>query len=149
MGAGRRHQPLAALTPRESQVLALMAEGRTNRAISQLLFMSEQAVEPDGDLLQAPTAHDSDQDHRRVLAVVAYLPAAMTGAASGSWAREIAAAAIQPATTGPRSHVGREIESMTPKCTGGGSPYIRDHPGIYPSLSRGWHLRECRNSGAA
>ena len=74
MGATRRHQPLSELSPRESQVLALMAEGRTNRAISDDLSVTERAVERHvtgifGKLgLQA-----TGQDHRRVLAVLTYL----------------------------------------------------------------------------
>lgn len=74
MGAARRHQPLAELSPRESQVLALMAEGRTNRAISEELSVTERAVERHvtgifGKLGLHATAHD----HRRVLAVLTYL----------------------------------------------------------------------------
>jgi DNA-binding NarL/FixJ family response regulator len=67
-------EPLAALTPREREVLALMAEGRSNAAISQRLFVSEGAVGKHtasifGKLGLAP----SDDDNRRVLAVLAYL----------------------------------------------------------------------------
>ena len=62
------------LNEREREVLAMMAEGRTNRAISQSLFMSERAVERHVTAiftkLELPL---TDQDHRRVLAVVAYL----------------------------------------------------------------------------
>ena len=69
-----RPDPLDGLSPRESEVLALMAEGRTNRAIAGELFMSERAVERHvtsifTKLDLAPT----EQDHRRVLAVLAYL----------------------------------------------------------------------------
>jgi DNA-binding NarL/FixJ family response regulator len=69
-----RTQPLAKLTPRERDVLALMAEGRSNAAIAQRLFVSESAVGKHtasifGKLDLAP----SDDDHRRVLAVLAYL----------------------------------------------------------------------------
>ncbi|GIH93118.1 response regulator [Planobispora siamensis] len=72
-----RHEPLAALTPREREVLELMAEGRSNAAISQRLFLSESAVGKHtasifGKLGLAP----SDDDNRRVLAVLAYLNAA-------------------------------------------------------------------------
>jgi DNA-binding NarL/FixJ family response regulator len=73
---GRRGEgsPLERLNDREREVLAMMAEGRTNRAISQSLFMSERAVERHVTAiftkLDLPL---SDQDHRRVLAVVAYL----------------------------------------------------------------------------
>ncbi|MFF3437711.1 response regulator [Streptosporangium sp. NPDC002721] len=72
-----RHQPLGALTPREREVLELMAEGRSNAAISQRLFLSESAVGKHtasifGKLDLAP----SDDDNRRVLAVLTYLNAA-------------------------------------------------------------------------
>jgi DNA-binding NarL/FixJ family response regulator len=69
-----RSRPLGALTPREREVLAQMAEGRSNAAISQRLFLSESAVAKHtanifGKLGLAP----SDDDNRRVLAVLAYL----------------------------------------------------------------------------
>ena len=72
----RRHrdQRLAALTPREREVLSLMAEGRSNHAIAGALYVTEGAVEKHvknifGKLGLAQT----DDDHRRVLAVLAYL----------------------------------------------------------------------------
>jgi serine/threonine-protein kinase PknK len=72
----RRDDPLAELTPREREVLALMAEGRSNSAIARRLFLTEGAVEKNvrGILmkLRLPVAED---DHRRVLAVVTYLGA--------------------------------------------------------------------------
>lgn len=73
-----RHQddPLAALTPREREVLALMAEGRSNSGIASHLVISEGAVEKNvrGILakLNLPVSEDS---HRRVLAVLTYLGA--------------------------------------------------------------------------
>jgi DNA-binding NarL/FixJ family response regulator len=69
--------PLERLTAREGEVLQLMAEGKTNRAISQLLFMSERGVERHVTgiftKLDLPV---TDQDHRRVLAVLAYVKGA-------------------------------------------------------------------------
>ena len=73
---GRRGNggPLERLTEREGEVLQLMAEGKTNRAISQQLYMSERAVERHVTgiftKLDLPV---TDQDHRRVLAVLAYV----------------------------------------------------------------------------
>ena len=69
--------PLERLTEREGEVLQLMAEGKTNRAISQQLYMSERAVERHVTgiftKLDLPV---TDQDHRRVLAVLAYVKGA-------------------------------------------------------------------------
>ncbi len=69
-----RRTPLAELTPREREVLALMAEGRTNAAIARSLVITTKAVSKNiariFDKLGLPP---SDDDHRRVLAVLAYL----------------------------------------------------------------------------
>jgi DNA-binding NarL/FixJ family response regulator len=70
----RRDERLAALTPREREVLSLMAEGRSNHAIARALYVTEGAVEKHvknifGKLGLAQT----DDDHRRVLAVLTYL----------------------------------------------------------------------------
>ncbi len=71
---GRRHDPLAALTPREREVIALMAEGRTNGAIGQQLVIGVGAVEKNvTSIFQKLGLDDSGNDHRRVLAVVAWL----------------------------------------------------------------------------
>ena len=74
LGRARGKGPLDALTEREREVLGLMAEGRTNRAIATELFLSERAVERHVTSifgkLDLPTG---EQDHRRVLAVLAYL----------------------------------------------------------------------------
>ena len=74
LGRHRHEGPLDALTPRERQVLGLMAEGRTNHAIAQELFVSDRAVERHltsiFNKLDLPTG---ENDHRRVLAVLAHL----------------------------------------------------------------------------
>lgn len=71
---GRRHDPLATLTPREREVLQLMAEGRTNAAIAEGLFIGVGAVEKNVTSIFAKLAlEDSGTDHRRVLAVIAWL----------------------------------------------------------------------------
>jgi DNA-binding NarL/FixJ family response regulator len=74
LGRRRVRDPLAAVTAREREVLALMAEGRSNHAIAGTLVISERAVEKHVtsifvklDLAPAP------EDHRRVLAVLAFL----------------------------------------------------------------------------
>ena len=73
---GRRaaDRPLDALTAREREVLGLMAEGRTNRGISETLFLSERAVERHVTAIFGKLCLCAgDRDHRRVLAVLAYL----------------------------------------------------------------------------
>ena len=73
---GRRSgdEPMAALTAREREVLALMAEGRSNSAIAQRLFVSEKAVSKHcTSIFVKLDLPPSDDDNRRVLAVLAYL----------------------------------------------------------------------------
>ena len=73
----RRASPLAGLTPRESEVLALMAEGRSNAAIAMQLVVTEGAVEKHVRSIFTRLDLPPDQaDHRRVLAVLRYLGAA-------------------------------------------------------------------------
>ena len=76
LGRRRREDPLGELTPREREVLGLMAEGRSNGAIADQLVVTERAVEKHvtsifGKLSLAPAA----EDHRRVLAVLTFLRA--------------------------------------------------------------------------
>lgn len=76
LGRSRRDDPLAELTPREGEVLELMAEGRSNVAIAERLVVTERAVEKHvtsifGKLGLPPTSGD----HRRVLAVLKFLQA--------------------------------------------------------------------------
>ncbi|WP_065960171.1 response regulator transcription factor [Curtobacterium sp. UCD-KPL2560] len=71
---GRRRDPLAALTPRERDVLGLMAEGRTNAAIARTLVIGTGAVEKHVTSIFGKLGlEDTGADHRRVLAVLAYL----------------------------------------------------------------------------
>ncbi|MFF1444649.1 response regulator [Streptomyces sp. NPDC058295] len=70
----RRRDPLARLTPREREVLALVAEGRSNGAIARQLVVSEAAVGKHiGGILTKLDLPTADDTHRRVLAVLAYL----------------------------------------------------------------------------
>jgi DNA-binding NarL/FixJ family response regulator len=70
----RRTDPLGALTPRETEVLQLMAEGRTNAGIGQRLVIGVGAVEKNvTSIFQKLGLEDSGDDHRRVLAVLAFL----------------------------------------------------------------------------
>ncbi len=74
VGRRRSDDPLSSLTPREREVLELMAEGRSNNGIAERMVVTERAVEKHvtsifGKLNLPPAA----EDHRRVLAVLAYL----------------------------------------------------------------------------
>ncbi|MGN6760999.1 MAG: response regulator transcription factor [Leifsonia sp.] len=70
----RRTDPLTRLTPREREVLELMAEGRTNAAIAGRLVIGVGAVEKNVTaIFQKLGLEDSGDDHRRVLAVLAFL----------------------------------------------------------------------------
>ena len=74
LGASRRGDVLAALTPREREVLGLMAEGRTNVAIARQLVVTERAVEKHvANIFTKLDLPPSGEDHRRVLAVLRYL----------------------------------------------------------------------------
>ena len=74
LGRRREGGPLETLTDRERDVLKAMAEGQTNRAISEELFVSERAVERHvTSIFQKLDLSGEDGGHRRVLAVLAYL----------------------------------------------------------------------------
>jgi DNA-binding NarL/FixJ family response regulator len=74
LGRRVRDEPMALLSPREREVLALMAEGRSNSAIAQRLFVSEKAISKHSTSIFSKLGlAQSDDDNRRVLAVLAYL----------------------------------------------------------------------------
>jgi len=74
MGRRRASGPLDTLTPREREVLALMAEGQTNRAIAGELVVTERAVERHvTSIFDKLDLNAADGGHRRVLAVLTYL----------------------------------------------------------------------------
>ncbi|NLU70339.1 response regulator transcription factor [Streptomyces sp. HNM0574] len=74
LGRSRKQDVLAGLTPREREVLGLMAEGRTNAAIAAGLVVSHGAVEKHvSNIFMKLGLSQSDGDHRRVLAVLTYL----------------------------------------------------------------------------
>ncbi|GAC1319885.1 MAG: response regulator transcription factor [Thermoleophilaceae bacterium] len=74
LAPAQRMDVLRTLTPREREVLALMAEGRTNAGIARKLWLSDRTVETHiGSILAKLSIDDSDEDHRRVLAVLTYL----------------------------------------------------------------------------
>jgi DNA-binding NarL/FixJ family response regulator len=76
VGRRRREDPLEALTPREREVLELMAEGKSNQAIAERLFVTMRAVEKHvTSIFSKLGLPASAEDHRRVLAVLAYLRA--------------------------------------------------------------------------
>ncbi|ASY33311.1 MULTISPECIES: response regulator transcription factor [unclassified Streptomyces] len=74
LGRSRKQDVLANLTPREREVLALMAEGRTNSAVAKALVVSDGAVEKHvSNIFMKLGLSPSEGDHRRVLAVLTYL----------------------------------------------------------------------------
>ena len=76
MGRGRRDDPVAALTPREREVLELMAEGHTNAGIARRLVVTEGAVEKHNQRIFAKLGlHANGDVHRRVSAVLTLLGA--------------------------------------------------------------------------
>jgi len=77
--AARTESALDTLTPRELEVLALMAEGRTNAGISRQLWLTERTVETHvSNILAKLDLTEDDDGHRRVLAVLAFLEARAT-----------------------------------------------------------------------
>jgi DNA-binding NarL/FixJ family response regulator len=77
LGRKRREDPLEGLTAREREVLGLMAEGRSNNAISEELVVTERAVEKHVTSIFGKLGLTAQQqDHRRVLAVLAFLRSA-------------------------------------------------------------------------
>jgi len=76
VAARHRDDPLEALSMREQEVLALMAEGRSNAGIARRLWVTEGTVEKHvRSILTKLSLAETDDDHRRVLAVLAYLEA--------------------------------------------------------------------------
>lgn len=76
LARSRRQHPLQDLTPRETEVLELMAEGRSNGAIAKALVVSDGAVEKHvSNIFAKLHLPPADTDHRRVLAVLRYLEA--------------------------------------------------------------------------
>ena len=76
VAARHRDDPLAVLSPREREVLALMAEGRSNAGISRRLWVTEGTVEKHvRSILTKLNLPEADDDHRRVLAVLTFLEA--------------------------------------------------------------------------
>ena len=76
VAARRRDDPLEALSVREREVLALMAEGRSNAGIARRLWVTGGTVEKHiSSILTKLNLHDGDDDHRRVLAVITFLKA--------------------------------------------------------------------------
>jgi DNA-binding NarL/FixJ family response regulator len=74
VSARRHNDPLAELSPREHEVLALMAEGRSNAGIARRLWVTEATVEKHVRHILAKLAlPETGDDHRRVLAVITYL----------------------------------------------------------------------------
>src|ERR1700737_2326631 len=76
VSARRRDDPLAVLSSREQEVLALIAEGRSNAGIARRLWVTEGTVEKHvRSILTKLNLHETDDHHRRVLAAITYLQA--------------------------------------------------------------------------
>ncbi|MCW2650943.1 MAG: putative NarL family two-component response regulator [Mycobacterium sp.] len=76
MSARHRDDPLDVLSSRELEVLALMAEGRSNAGIARRLWVTDGTVEKHvRSILTKLTLPETDDDHRRVLAVITFLQA--------------------------------------------------------------------------
>lgn len=74
LARARRRDPLERLSPREREVLGLMAEGRSNPAIARQLVVSDKAVEKHvGNILMKLDLPPAEDDHRRVLAVLRWV----------------------------------------------------------------------------
>jgi DNA-binding NarL/FixJ family response regulator len=74
VGARRRDDPLEELSPREREVLGLMAEGRSNAGIARQLWVTEGTVEKHvHSILAKLSVSGGEDDHRRVLAVITFL----------------------------------------------------------------------------
>ncbi len=85
VGRKRKASPLDELTPRERQVLALIAEGRSNAGIAHQLVVTVAAVERHvTSIFDKLGLHKPPDQHRRVLAVLSYLRALLN---SSAWAR--------------------------------------------------------------
>lgn len=80
VAAHRRKDPLDVLSPREREVLALMAEGRSNAGVAKQLWVTEGTVEKHvRSILTKLDLPETDETHRRVLAVLTFLEAASAG----------------------------------------------------------------------
>ena len=74
LGPSRDQDPLALLTPREREVLSLMAEGRNNAGIARRLFLTDRTVETHiASIMNKLGLQETGEEHRRVLAVLAWL----------------------------------------------------------------------------
>jgi DNA-binding NarL/FixJ family response regulator len=81
VAAHRRRDPLDVLSPREREVLALMAEGRSNAGVARELWVTEGTIEKHvRSILTKLHLPETDETHRRVLAVLTFLEAASSGA---------------------------------------------------------------------
>jgi len=76
LARSRRQDPLERLTPREREVLGLMAEGKSNAALAEQLLLSSSAIEKHvSSIFTKLDLHPTEHEHRRVLAVLRWLEA--------------------------------------------------------------------------
>ena len=125
LGRRRADDPLDALTPREREVLELMAEGRSNQAIAERMFVTLRAVEKHVTSiftkLDLPASSD---DHRRVLAVLAFL-------------RDLRCDGDRPMQT--------RLRRVWTAMRAAGSPATIPHAAIPPRMPGGHGLQRCRS----
>ncbi|WP_030922286.1 response regulator transcription factor [Streptosporangium amethystogenes] len=139
----RRDDPLELLTAREQEVLALMAEGRSNAGIASKLWITEGTVEKHvHSILSRMRIPGSGDDHRRVLAVLAFLETRCPGPPPGerpgaTWRPDAGPGTCEADESGPvgpmgpawrRGWIRRETRGARPGSGGARIPFVAGFP---------------------